>query len=579
MKTSKRILSSLLVMCILFSSIGLTTAYAARTSSVGDAVGYAIEKGVAGLINGLLNGIGSLVPESDKFYDADTYADTQFYEGSGEFADTVKDGASWKLGSAEVSLVPDDWKEHTYYLGGYGVKNNGFSNKVEEILDDMKARVIAISDGEKVTVFATTDSIGTTNQHIRDIREKLIEKSNGKYDFAAINVCATHSHSGIDTEGLWTEAVRKIFANGVKSLLHIGKLESGTDPHYMEFFCDKVSDAMLEACENMESGTLKYTVKTLDESYFQNKNRASSKTLITEMHRFVFNPYNSDSKPTMIVQVSGHPDVAGYPTDDGKGNGRGLSGDYVYYMGEVINGAGYDFMFFNGAIAGVYMSTGSSEDGQPHSHRVEKSAYYGRELGRMALSLTLTEQQITADEFLMSDKNDDWYEGWEPVRERSVSPILNIALKEVDVPVTNGLIKLAGKLNLANYDVLKKDDGYYLRTEIGYMEMGDVKFVFTPGELCQDLVDGGTSLTAEYSFSGEDFEGKVLTDIFGDDIIVLGLTNDAIGYIVPDNDYAMCAFSIQHKQGDGHYHELISLGEQTASVLMEAYEELSEEIK
>ena len=47
--------------------------------------------------------------------------------------------------------------------------------------------------------------------------------------------------------------------------------------------------------------------------------------------------------------------------------------------------------------------------------------------------------------------------------------------------------------------------------------------------------------------------------------------NDAIGYVVPDNDYTM---------GDpaNHYHELISLGQHVASSLMYGLEELKAEI-
>ena len=50
-------------------------------------------------------------------------------------------------------------------------------------------------------------------------------------------------------------------------------------------------------------------------------------------------------------------------------------------------------------------------------------------------------------------------------------------------------------------------------------------------------------------------------------VIIFGLANDAIGYIIPDNDYAMAlAF--------GHYHETLSLGEKTALTLTQAYENI-----
>jgi hypothetical protein len=47
--------------------------------------------------------------------------------------------------------------------------------------------------------------------------------------------------------------------------------------------------------------------------------------------------------------------------------------------------------------------------------------------------------------------------------------------------------------------------------------------------------------------------------------------NDAIGYVVPDNDYTM---------GDpaNHYHELISLGQHVASSRMDGLDELKNEI-
>ena len=95
----------------------------------------------------------------------------------------------------------------------------------------------------------------------------------------------------------------------------------------------------------------------------------------------------------------------------------------------------------------------------------------------------------------------------------------------------------------------------------------DIKIAFAPGEICTDLIYGGASLTPEGSLKGEAFSGKTLTEIFGKDVVIFGLANDAIGYIIPDNDYAMAlAF--------GHYHETLSLGEKTASILSKEYENI-----
>ena len=54
--------------------------------------------------------------------------------------------------------------------------------------------------------------------------------------------------------------------------------------------------------------------------------------------------------------------------------------------------------------------------------------------------------------------------------------------------------------------------------------------------------------------------------------IVFGLANDSIGYVVPDNDYCMGLFF-------NHYQETLSLGKNTASFLMNSYEQLAAEVR
>ena len=167
-----------------------------------------------------------------------------------------------------------------------------------------------------------------------------------------------------------------------------------------------------------------------------------------------------------------------------------------------------------------------------------------------------------------------WYENWEAVEEVEVAPYLNLYLKQVEIPISSALIQAVGKLNMANYVVIANEDGSYSTiTEVGYMEIGDAfKTVFLPGEICQDLVaPDGISLIGEYAITGKDFTSQPACNIFGDDVKCFGLMNDAIGYVVPDNDYTM---------GDpvNHYHELISLGAGVASALMDGLVELNSEI-
>lgn len=80
-----------------------------------------------------------------------------------------------------------------------------------------------------------------------------------------------------------------------------------------------------------------------------------------------------------------------------------------------------------------------------------------------------------------------------------------------------------------------------------------------------DLEIGGAMLTAQGSCSGTDFAYPSLRELFGERTVVFGLANGAIGYVIPDNDYAMVLDTQRH------YHELLSLGEHTASDLFGVY--------
>ena len=166
-----------------------------------------------------------------------------------------------------------------------------------------------------------------------------------------------------------------------------------------------------------------------------------------------------------------------------------------------------------------------------------------------------------------------WCENWEPVTETKVEPIFNIRLREVNVPVTSTLMVGVGKLNIANYKMFKDENGYSMFTEIGIIEFGkDIKIAMVPGEFCADLLTGGASLKAEGAVLKTDFPYPTVRELFGEETIAFGLSNDEIGYIVPDNDFTM---------GDpgNHYHELVSLGRFVGSSIMRGFVEIKKELE
>ena len=584
-KISMKIVSVILAFSLIFGgSSFMTTASAADIGKTLENFGLSI---VETIFTGLVGAINFIVPDSPKFVDVKDRVLENFYAGT-EWKKETAPEAQWKLGHANASLVPTDWQTKDYYLGGFIDPNNGMVNKIEEIIDDMQVRVIAVEDGSGrgVALFANIDCIGFSNGDIKEIR-KRVEAMDLGVEFNSINVSSTHTHSCVDTQGLWTNLFPKLFKNLALSYLPFIEKERGADAEYMEFVYETAANAMKEAVKDMRPGTMTYAVKEINEEYFNNKNRSQSTSIIDELARFVFTPFDVDIEkgilPTMIVNIAAHPDVAGLPVDD-VDNGRDLSGDYIYYLGQKIEEKNYNFMFFNGAIAGIYEGRGPAGDGVPTERRYEETLRYGHEIAYMALNLTNTVEEIKAnltdaekakieeEKAIGGEHYTLWYEGWTKVEEKVLEPNLNIMIKEVKIKVTNPLIQLVGKLNLVNYTVCKEGFNYYIFAEIGYMEMGGVKVAFMPGEIVQDIICGGDSLTAEGSFKGKDFGHKSVYELFGEDTICFGLMNDAIGYVVPDNDYTMALL------GD-HYQEMISLGEEAGSTIMIGMAEIAEEIK
>ena len=77
---------------------------------------------------------------------AEELASQNYYEGIGkEFVSEAEEDAQWNLGYANASLIPEDYDNGSYYIGGYIAPENGFTNVVEGIAqipglgrDDMK---------------------------------------------------------------------------------------------------------------------------------------------------------------------------------------------------------------------------------------------------------------------------------------------------------------------------------------------------------------------------------------------------------------------------------------------------------
>ena len=528
------------------------------------------------------------------FVNADEYDSPDFMVGHEEFIDANPEG-QWSLGYDQTSLVPDDILDRPYYLGGYLLQNFP-SNTVEEVLDDMNVYTVVMDDGSgrgKVA-FCTIECIGISNKDIRDIRALLADFAE-ENDIVSINVSATHCHSEIDTMGLWNPFFLKMANNTLAALTGqvIFKTQSGPDEQFMNLLKERTAQSVKNAVDDMEEGDLYFSQKDCNEYFFDDRDSAfydeEAGFYDGNMYVFRFDPYNEEAAQTYIVNEPAHPYITGLKTDES--SGKQLSGDYTAAMNQTLSKYGYNFMPIIGATLGIYSDRGPTNDDVDLPERWMQADRYGKELAYITMSMNKTYDEVLESDYVKNNEQlkeeianggehySIWYEGWEPVEEVKVEPILNIAHKEVIVTVENPVLLLVGKMGLVNHRILDNGDGTYSTpTEIGYVEFGtNIKATMMPGEISPELIYGGATMDAENSFSGCDFNGKSCAEsleLAEDDVLLcFGLANDEIGYILNDNDYCMIFFDDMQPFGD-HYQETIAFSRSSGSTLMAAFEEL-----
>ncbi len=438
-----------------------------------------------------------------------------FLKGSDDFIDEAS-AEYWSAGYARRVLTPDDIDSERYFLGGF-LKFP--AQEATGVVDDLCVRAVVLDDnsGRGAAAFAWVDGVGFMNADIKEIREKLSDiTGNGK--LISIDVGSTHNHSAIDTQGLW------------------GNIPySGRNQGYIDSVIEKTADAIREAYNNRSEGKLYYSSKACPEMFYDGR---APYSIDEKIHLFRFVPNNSGKKEIYIANFGAHPINLGWSNTE-------ISGDFPYYIEQAVTSQkNADFIFVQGAIGGAIHSDMGVQNGIPEElTSFEKMKEYSL---------------IVADIlYELAEKGE------------AVEPILNVTHAQVDFEVNNFIFLLAERAGLCNVSAFKENGKIYLTSEIGYVEIGkNIKIIEAPGEVLPELVYGGF-FSAEEAYNGTEYPHAALNTYFdeSDEVLVFGLCNDAVGYIVPDNDYSA-------SNEEGHYEETVSTGSYSASAFSKAFEKL-----
>lgn len=486
------------------------------------------DKIVSGAIGALAKAIIFSMPK--KHFTTSEKADKYMLKGDERFS--AQSGEYFTCGFGKSVLTPEDATSGKYFIAGYGSNNPALN-----VLDDIYARAVYIDDntGRGGVVMCSVDAVGISRRDINSIRKIVIES--GKIpNLKSINICATHSHASIDTQGLWGEKIYKC----------------GRNEEFMASLHQKTAEAIISAYENRADGKLYYSVKKTEDMQFDCRTPDTFDANLTKIRFQSFDGKNN----ICMINFASHAELMG-------GNIPSISADFPAYMIKEIeeNNPDCDAVFYNGAIGGMISA---KEIKKVYRNTIDCEAYtkqFGKMLGEIANSLT--------------DENE-------------LAPLINVKSVPVKIAAANFVLILARFLKVLNNDIFrsKKRTQAYIFTEVGYLELGDAEIgmFLIPGELFPELYNG-EFLTAETSANATEAQYRILKDLSNaKHTFVVGLCNDELGYIVPENDFYLDSklpyINGGHDRFDrNHYEETNSTGPKTAQTLLESMDKLISSVK
>ncbi len=479
-------------------------------------------------IETLSKGIISAMPAS--YFTSAEIANRYMLKGDDKFS--TEAGGFFTCGFAKAVLTPDDVASGTYFIAGYGS-----NNPAKGVLDDMFARAVYIDDntGRGGVIMCSIDAVGISRKDINDIR-KLVIESKKIPALKSISVAATHSHSAVDTQGLWGE---KLF-------------KSGRNEAFMQKLKAKAADAIIAAYENRKDGKLFYAVtETVDMQFDCRTPIAYDKNLT----RIRFEAFDK-SEEIHLINFASHAELLGSET-------KNISADFPAYMIKEIeaNNANTNAVFFNGAIGGMISA---KEIKKVYREEIDCEAYtkeFGKALGEISNALS---------------------------NETEIEPLINVKSAPIEIEASNFVLILARLLKVLNNDILRftKRSTAYISSEVGYLELGKGRIgaFLVPGELFPELWNG-EFLPSWESATGKRAEYKILKEMCNcDHQFVMGLCNDELGYIIPDNDFLLhektpYIDNAKDILGRSHYEETNSTGPNTARKILTETDKLIASVK
>lgn len=490
----------------------------------------------------------------------------------------VLDGAPPSKDNAPEPHVDQPWNSagDGYKTGGWSVRgvtivgdpdstgkwdgvwaNAGFGSTCTlGVKDDTWARAVVMESGDETVAMVSLDVVGLFNIEVQRARAEMKVRY-PEMDVDELVVSSTHTHEGVDTMGYW------------------GQLYLNTDgkfPAYQAFIRSQIIDAVHDAWMEREAASVK--IATGAPPVFIRDSRPPQvkdpEVLVAQFIREDKDKDEDEDKGSTIgtlVNWSNHPEAQG-------SDNPLVSSDFPHMTREVLEEElGGTAVYFSGAVGGLQTPLGV--DIPPYESNISWDRTYaiGEMVARSAIAALADAKPIEIEEvraqrrvfYLDSDNN--------------VLRALN-ARGIFDIPTFfNG--ESWGSDPAGHREGIKAEEaGPQIQTEMVGVELDGPKgpaavFMTVPGELSPEIELGGYGRPeCPEADTGRPYEPVIRDQFETDNVFVLGLGQDELGYIIPGYDFHLTSVPFDGEDGtgpvpvggleaeycgEGHYEETVSI--------------------
>lgn len=433
-----------------------------------------------------------------------------------------------EAGFGVVDVTPELKPDRPIWLAG-----KEMNRAATGVHDPLFARAVVLRNAGRKIALVSIDSIGLPYPSVVRARAEL-------NDFAYVLVASTHSHDSPDVIGIWGPSPSV----------------SGVVPEYVKFVERKIVEAVHKADEAATPARAEYATAD-DESLLGDFRLPEVYDGVLRLLRF---KRVADGKAVgLVVQWNSHgvePAKTALVSRD--------------YMGATVDSLekrhSCRVVFFQGAIGGL-MGTPKKLVDDAKAGRIPSDSF----------------GFIDACGVAIADLADRALKDAQPIK---LTPLV-VSARPIMIPLANEGYRAATAAGVLTRPVFewkgtremrgepiapgKTDGEQAMETEVAYLRLGELHVAAIPGELYPELVYGKFQEPADpgADFRDAPLETPVAKILPGPKIMMLGLANDEVGYILPKRQWDVTP-PFAYGRTSSQYGEKNSVGPETARMLMEA---------